>query len=384
MTSRSPLLPPPVATPGQDARTVSTPALLIDLDAFDHNIRQMAALARRHGVALRPHAKAHKSSAIAKVQLEQGATGVCCQKLSEAYPFVNEGIGDIHISNQFVGEAKIAMAVELAQHVRLSVCVDHPAPVDALGNAARRAGVVISVLTEVDVGHGRCGVANEDALLALADRIACHDALRFGGVQAYHGGIQHLANWEDRKRAASRAAALTVRFVQSLESRGIGCPVVTGGGTGTAEFDVASGVYTEIQPGSYVFMDGHYGANGWSRDLELRQSLFIASTIMSTTKPGRAVCDVGLKGVAVDSGVPCIRPGELEDRLRYIAANDEHGILQTNRGEEAKMLEELLGRQLLLIPGHCDPTCNLYAEYAGVRNEIVECVWKIDARGLSQ
>jgi D-serine deaminase-like pyridoxal phosphate-dependent protein len=131
-------------------------------------------------------------------------------------------------------------------------------------------------------------------------------------------------------------------------------------------------------------MDAHYGANGWIGDLRLQQSLFIASTIMSTAKPGRAVCDVGLKGVAVDSGLPRIKPGELADRLRYIAANDEHGILQAVKDEEAKVLDELLGQHLLLIPGHCDPTCNLYADYVGVRKGMVECVWSIDARGLSQ
>ena len=384
MTSSSPLCPPPFAVPGQDAGTISTPALLVDLDAFDDNLLHMAALARRHHVALRPHAKAHKSSAIALAQIAQGAVGICCQKISEAYPFVNAGVSDIHISNQFVGEAKIAMAVELARHVKLSVCVDHPAQVEALGKAADHAGVVITVLPEVDIGHGRCGVISVESLLALTDCIARHHSLRFGGIQAYHGGIQHLADWEDRKQAASRAASNTLEFIQSLESRGITCPTVTGGGTGTAEFDAASGVYTEIQPGTYVFMDEHYGTNGWAGKLRLRQSLFIASTIMSTCKPGRAVCDVGLKGVAVDSGLPRVSQTAGGDRFSYVAANDEHGILMAKQDKPAGEQTDPLGERLLLIPGHCDPTCNLYAEYAGIRNGIVECVWKIDARGLSQ
>lgn len=377
------LTPPPIAIPGQDAATASTPALLIDLDAFDNNVRQMAALASSHGISLRPHAKAHKSTAIAQAQLAQGATGICCQKLSEAYPFANAGIRDIYISNQFVGEDKVAMATELAGHVRLSVCVDHAAQIDTLGKAADRSGVLITVLPEVDIGHGRCGVNGADALLALIDRIGAYNSLRFGGIQAYHGGIQHLPSWDERKQAASRAAAITMRFVQALDSRGLACPVVTGGGTGTAEFDAATGVYTEIQPGSYVFMDGHYGANGWFGKLRLQQSLFIASTIMSTARAGRAVCDVGLKGVAVDSGLPRVKPGECGDRLSYLAANDEHGILLISASEPEDQ-SDLIGERLLLIPGHCDPTCNLYAEYAGIRNGIVECVWKIDARGLSR
>lgn len=383
MNFRPYLQPPLCAVPGQDAGTVSTPALLIDLDAFDNNVRQMATLAKKHGVTLRPHAKAHKSSAIAKAQLAQGTAGICCQKLSEAYPFVNAGIRDIYISNQFVGEDKVAMATELAAHVRLSVCVDHTAQIDALGKAADRAGVLITVLPEVDIGHGRCGVNSADALLGLVDRIGSYNLLRFGGIQAYHGGIQHLADWEERKQAAARAAAVTLQFVQALNSRGLACPIVTGGGTGTAEFDAASGVYTEIQPGSYVFMDGHYGSNGWSGELHLRQSLFITSTIMSTARAGRAVCDAGLKSVAVDSGLPRLKPAECDDRLRYIAANDEHGILQASSGE-AMSMDEFLGQRLLLIPGHCDPTCNLHADFVGIRNGIVECVWKIDARGLSR
>ncbi|MDQ9170102.1 DSD1 family PLP-dependent enzyme [Oxalobacteraceae bacterium R-40] len=375
-----PLQLPSPAIIGQDARTVGTPALLLELDAFESNLRQMAALTARHNIVLRPHAKAHKSSAIAKAQIAMGAVGICCQKLSEAYPFVLAGIRDIHISNEFVGADKIAMAVNLAQHARLSVCVDHPSQVDALGKAAGQAGVVITVLPEVDIGQGRCGVDSKNSLLALADRIGTHSGLRFGGLQAYHGGIQHVGDWGSRKLKASHGADLTASYVQCLDSRGIACPVVTGGGTGTAEFDAASGVFTEIQPGSYIFMDGHYGENGWAGELRLQHSLFIATTIMSAAKPGQAVCDVGLKGVAVDSGLPLIRSDARHDSLRYVAANDEHGILHT----DADGSHNLLGERLLLIPGHCDPTCNLYEQFVCIRNNIVEALWDIDARGLSR
>jgi D-serine deaminase-like pyridoxal phosphate-dependent protein len=274
----------------------------------------------------------------------------------------------------------VAMAIELARHGKLSVCADHLSQVDALGKAASQAGVVITVLPEVDIGQGRCGVDNKDSLLALADRIGTHSALRFGGLQAYHGGIQHVGDWKNRKLKASYGADLTASYVQCLDSRGISCPVVTGGGTGTAEFDAASGVFTEIQPGSYIFMDGHYGANGWAGELQLQHSLFIATTIMSTAKSGQAVCDVGLKGVAVDSGLPLVRSGPRQDQLRYAAANDEHGILFT----DASGSRDLLGERLLLIPGHCDPTCNLYEQFVCIRNNIVEALWDIDARGLSQ
>jgi D-serine deaminase-like pyridoxal phosphate-dependent protein len=380
------LSPPPAARVGDPLAAVGTPSLLIDLDAFDANLHEMAALTAAHGVALRPHAKAHKSSAIARRQLEAGAVGVCCQKLSEAYPFAAAGIDSIHVSNEFVGADKLAMAVELASHVLLSVCVDDAAQVRALGQAAFASGVQIDVLPEVDVGQRRCGVGTADALLDLVDAIAAQPALRFAGLQAYHGGAQHIDDWDARRLAANRAAELAAQFVGALEARGIRCGVVTGGGTGTVEFDVRSGVYTEVQPGSYLFMDGHYGGLAWAGSLRPRQSLFVLSTIMSAARPGIAVCDVGLKGLAVDSGLPRdVRwaPGSDGPRLDYTAANDEHGMLAV-AGAPAEQTAGLAGRRLLLPPGHCDPTVNLYDSYVGYRGERVEAIWPIDARGLSR
>ncbi len=371
---------PPQAKIGDSLDFVSSPALLINLDAFENNLRQMAELARRHKVAVRPHAKAHKSTAIARAQLATGAVGVCCQKLSEAYPFANEGVGSIHISNQFFGADKIAMAVDLARHVNLSVCVDHIAQIVPLGKAARNAGVHISVLPEVDVGQGRCGVFRADDLLELIDVISSHEALRFGGLQAYHGGAQHVGDWIQRQLAARRSADATAEYLRYLDVRGIVCEVVTGGGTGTAEFDMASGVYTEIQPGSYVFMDRHYGSCQWNGDLKFEHSLFIISTIMSASRKDRVICDLGLKGVAVDSGMPLVISNEHRSSLNYAAANDEHGIIEVH-GDNFR---DRLGERLMLIPGHCDPTANLYSQYVGFRRNKVECLWDIEARGLSQ
>ncbi|SAK45393.1 alanine racemase [Caballeronia pedi] len=380
------LIPPCAARVGDMLETVATPSLTIDLDAFDANLAAMSAYAARHGVALRPHGKAHKSSEIAKRQVEAGAVGVCCQKLSEAYPFARAGIGSIHVSNEFVGADKLAMAVELASHVRLSVCVDALSQVRALGDAAARAGVTIDVLPEIDAGQHRCGVTSEDALLALVDGIAEQRALRFAGIQAYHGGIQHVADWSARKSEANRAADIASGYLRSLDARGVRCGVVTGGGTGTVEFDAASGVFTELQPGSYLFMDGDYGGIGWSGELRWRHSLFVLSTIMSATRPGMAVCDVGLKGLAVDSGLP--RSVHWLDTntapaLSYVAANDEHGMLQAQHDADADFAA-FAGERLRLPPGHCDPTVNLYDEYVCYRGERVTDIWPIDARGLSR
>jgi D-threonine aldolase len=380
------LAPPPAARVGDTLASVATPSLTLDLDAFDANLAAMSAFAARHGVALRPHAKAHKSSEIAKRQVEAGAVGVCCQKLSEAYPFAAAGIASIHVSNEFVGADKLAMAVELASHVRLSVCVDALPQVQALGDAAARANVTIDVLPEVDAGQHRCGVTSEDALLALVDGIAAQRALRFAGIQAYHGGIQHVADWNARKLEANRAADIAARYVRALDARGVRCGIVTGGGTGTVEFDAASGVFTELQPGSYLFMDGDYGGIGWDGELRWRHSLFVLSTIMSATRPGMAVCDVGLKGLAVDSGLP--RSAHWLDAsgapaLTYVSANDEHGMLQAQHDRDDDFAG-LVGKRLQLPPGHCDPTVNLYDEYVCYRGDRVTDIWPIDARGLSR
>ncbi|MGE8364324.1 DSD1 family PLP-dependent enzyme [Cupriavidus sp.] len=377
---RPPLRLPEPAAKGDVLEDVGSPALLVDLDAFESNLLQMRDLAAAAGVALRPHAKAHKSVAIARAQMAQGAAGICCQKLSEAYPFAAAGIASIHISNEFAGADKVAMAVELAGHVALSICADDVRQVRAVGAAATAAGVKITVLPEVDVGHGRCGVASRDALSALADAIAAFPALRFGGLQAYHGPAQHIAVWAQRRQAAQRAAEAAHAYVRHLDARGIACPVVTGGGTGTAEFDVGSGVYTEIQPGSYLFLDGHYGANEWMGQFRPVHSLFIAATVMSTARPGVVVCDVGLKTVAVDSGLPRLWSRDSDGSLRYVAANDEHGVLEVLNGDS----HELLGGKLLLIPGHCDPTANLHRHYVCFRQGRVAGLWDIDAQGLSR
>ncbi|MDR5752844.1 MULTISPECIES: DSD1 family PLP-dependent enzyme [unclassified Caballeronia] len=380
------LVAPPAARLGATLAEIGTPSLLIELDAFEANVRGMAEFTASCGVALRPHAKAHKSVDIARRQVAAGAVGVCCQKLSEAYPFAAAGIESIHVSNEFVGADKVAMAVELAAHTRLSVCVDSLPQVAVLGLAAAEAGVRIDVLPEIDVGQRRCGVTRPDDLLRLVDAIAQHAALRFGGIQAYHGGAQHIASWQARGEAAKLAAQRASEFVSVLRARGVDVPVVTGGGTGTVEFDARSGVYTEVQPGSYVFGDGDYGSIEWTALDRPRQSLFILSTIMSATRPGMAVCDVGLKGLAVDSGLPrevtALSRVETPE-LAYVGANDEHGMLDVAGGLE-RGTESLVGQRVLIVPGHCDPTVNLYDEFVCVRAAQVEALWKVDARGLSR
>jgi len=367
---------PPAAAPGDPLARVDTPSLVLDLDAFEANLRAMQAWADRHGVALRPHAKAHKCPEIARRQLALGARGVCCQKVSEALPFVAAGIDDIHISNEVVGPAKLALLAQLARAARVSVCVDDAGNLADISAAMAQAGAQVEVLVEVDVGQGRCGVSETATVVALARQAQALPGIAFGGLQAYHGAMQHLRGHAERAAASARAAEAAAGHARQLRAAGIACDRITGAGTGSAEFDAASGVFTELQAGSYAFMDGDYGANDWSGPLAFRHSLFLLSTVMSAPAAGRAVVDAGLKSTTVECGLPRVagRP-----ELHYAAANDEHGVLKLAADAAVR-----LGETLLLLPSHVDPTFNLHDSLVAYRDGVVEAVWDIAARGLSR
>jgi 3-hydroxy-D-aspartate aldolase len=360
----------PPAALGQRLDEVDTPALILDLDAFDSNLHALKDSVGGR-VRVRTHAKTHKCPEVAKRQMALGAIGVCCQKVSEAEAMVDGGIGDVLISNEVVGAAKLARLATLSKRARLGVCVDD------LGNLADIAasGARLDVYVEVDVGMGRCGVAPGEPALALAREIGKHRKLRFAGLQAYHGRAQHLRSMAERRAAIQKSAA-AVRTTKDLLGRsGIECPLVTGAGSGTYMLEVESGAWDEIQPGSYAFMDVDYARNEWAAPLpRFEHALFVLSTVMSRPGPSLAIVDAGLKASSVDSGLPAIweRPG-----LAYVRASDEHGWVEVGEGAVAPRL----GEKLLLVPGHCDPTINLYDYYVGVRRGIVEALWPITARG---
>jgi len=351
---------------------VDTPALLLDLDAFERNVATMAEAAR--GLRLRPHAKSHKCPEIAKRQIAAGAVGVCCQKVSEAEALVAGGVGDVLIANEVVGRAKLARLAELAKRAHVSVCVDDASIAGELDDAARAAGVRLDVLVEVDVGASRCGVEPGEPALRLARAVNASANLRFAGLHAYHGSAQHLRSVDERRAAIAQAVEKARRTRDLIEDEGLDCEVVTGAGTGTFLFEQASGVYNELQPGSYIFMDADYGRNSWDGFPRFGQSLFIWTTVMSTPAAGRVVVDAGLKAHSVDSGMPLVVgfPG-----VEYVRASDEHGVLKVASGARAPAL----GDKLRLVPGHCDPTVNLYDWLVGVRGERVEALWPIAARG---
>jgi D-serine deaminase-like pyridoxal phosphate-dependent protein len=363
------------ARAGDPVDAIDTPALVVDLDAFERNLDVMANAVRGAGVALRPHAKAHKCPDIAHAQIERGAVGICCQKVGEAEAFVAAGIRDVLVTNEIVGAAKLERLAQLARTATVGVLADDAASVRHIGAAARAAGVAIDVLVEIDVGMNRCGTAPGAPALAIAQVIARTPGLAFRGIHAYHGAAQHLRAPEERRAAIARAAALAGETRVAIEAAGIACPTVTGAGTGTWQHERDSGVYTEIQPGSYVFMDADYQKNALAPDQHhFEQSLFVLASVMSAALPGRAVVDAGLKAFAFDSGPPLVYGAQ---GLTYARASDEHGVLAV--GPDAR--SPLIGDRLWLVPGHCDPTVNLYDWIVGVRGTRVECLWPVAARG---
>jgi 3-hydroxy-D-aspartate aldolase len=374
------MIQPPPAEVGMPLDAVDTPALLIDLDAFERNIARLAQAIAGTAVRARPHAKSHKCPVIGLRQMAAGAVGVCCQKVGEAEAMVYGGVSNVLVSNQIVGAPKIARLAALAKQAWVGVCADHPANVKELNEAALAYGVRLPVLVEINVGMDRCGVEPGEPALALAKQIAASPGLRFAGVQAYHGSAQHVREFAKRQEAIEAGIEKTRQTVALLARHGLACELVTGAGTGTYPFEAASGVYNELQAGSYIFMDVDYAKNLapdgslWSG---FEHSLFVWATVMSRPNPGRAVLDAGLKALSVDAGLPWV--AGMPD-VEYVRAADEHGKLSLH--DPTRTLE--LGTKLRLIPGHCDPTVNLYDWYIVYRNDRVEAIWPIAARGAGR
>ena len=371
------MLQVPPAVPGMREDEIDTPALVIDLDAFESNLDTMAALLAPTGVKLRAHAKTHKSPIIAKLQIARGAVGNCVQKVTEAEVLAWGGIPDILVSNEVVGSAKLARLCALARIAKVAVCADDAGQVAAIEAAAADAGIRMTVLVEIDVGAGRCGVQPGPDAVALAMRIAASKHLIFGGLQAYQGSAQHKRTPAERRTLIGSAVDASRRTVEQLKQQGLTCAIVGGAGTGTFQIESQSGVYTEMQAGSYVFMDADYARNldeAGNPVSTFRHALFVLSTVMSQAQKGVAALDAGHKAVAVDSGMPTVwqRPD-----LRYTGASDEHGKLEF--GSETATPK--VGEKLRLVPGHCDPTVDKFDWYVGVRKGRVECLWPVAARG---
>ncbi|HZT88905.1 MAG TPA: DSD1 family PLP-dependent enzyme [Stellaceae bacterium] len=367
----------PPAEIGMPLDEVDTPALIVDLDAFERNLRRLPERIEGGTARLRPHAKTHKCPVIALKQVELGAVGVCVQKVGEAEAMVYGGVKDVLVTNEIVGRSKLRRLTALASLARIGVCADDAGQVRSLDEAAAEGGITLPVYVEVNMGGNRCGVEPGQPALDLARQIGEAKHLSFAGLQAYHGSAQHLRGWAERRQAIASAVEKASTTRDLLARHGIACDVVTGAGTGTFEFEAASGVYTELQCGSYIFMDADYGRN-FDRDGAPTQafepSLFVWATVMSRPTDDRAIVDAGLKALAMDSGPPAVWD---EPAATYERASDEHGRLAvagaTNRLH--------IGDKIRLVPGHCDPTVNLYDWYVGIRGGRVEALWPITARG---
>ena len=357
----------PPAQLGQRLQDVDTPALILELGAFEKNQKTLFDLVKKR-VRVRPHAKTHKCPEVAKRQIALGAVGMCCQKVSEAEAMVDGGVGDVLVSNEIVGEKKLERLAALSRRAKIGVCVDHPDNVRALASS----GGKLDVYIEIDVGMRRCGVQPGEPAVALAMEILKYKNLKFAGLQAYHGRAQHIRSMEERHAVIEKAAQHVAHTKRLLKEAGIPCPIVTGAGSGTFMLEVESGLWDEIQPGSYAFMDTDYAKNDWAAPLpRFEHALFVLTTVMSRPSASMAIVDAGLKASSVDSGMPGVWKRE---GLRYTRASDEHGWLE---GAPAPAL----GEKVLLVPGHCDPTINLYDWYVVIKDGSVVDLWPITARG---
>ncbi|MEH6651354.1 MAG: 3-hydroxy-D-aspartate aldolase BhcC [Motiliproteus sp.] len=364
---------------GMDEADIQTPCLVLDLDALEYNIKKMGDYAKAHGMRHRVHGKMHKSVDVAKLQERLGGSvGVCCQKVSEAEVFARGGIKDVLVSNQVRDPLKLDRLAQIPKlGSRTIVCVDDIDNVAELSAAAQKHGTELECFIEIDCGAGRCGVNNTEEVISIAQAIAAAQNLKFSGIQAYQGAMQHIDSYSDRQAKLDSAIAMVKDAADGLKALGLEAELVSGGGTGSYYFESDSGVYNELQCGSYAFMDADYGRildkDGNRIDQgEWQNALFILTSVMSHTKADKAICDAGLKAQSVDSGLPFIFG---RDDVEYIKCSDEHGVI-SDPNNALKVNDKLK-----LVPGHCDPTCNVHDWYVGVRNGKVESLWPVSARG---
>lgn len=360
--------------------SLNTPVLVIDRDALQRNIETMAQFARSKGMALRPHAKTHKSVEIAKLQMAAGAVGVCCAKMGEAEALAEGGVNNILITSPVVTPQAIERLVKLNGKISdLRVVADNPDNVDALASAAQAAGKTLDIVVDIDPGIRRTGVPSPEAALALTQRIAAAPSLRFAGVQYYCGVQQHIESYADRRAAIAERTDYLKSIIDVLTGAGHAPEVVTGGGTGTHHIDSELGVLTELQAGSYVFMDKQYNdcdLDGQGRN-PFETSLFVDAHVISANSASMATIDAGFKALSTDGGLPVVMDGAPGGAM-FVFMGDEHGALIAP-GHDFR-----IGDHISLAVPHCDPTVNLYDAYHVVRDGGLIDIWPVSARGRSR
>jgi D-serine deaminase-like pyridoxal phosphate-dependent protein len=354
---------PPLGTRLEE---LDTPALVVDAAVLEQNIARMAEWSRQTGCAVRPHAKAHKTPLIARKQLEAGAIGICCAKLGEAEAMVAGGVPSVLITSELTGAAKLSRLIALARHAEVLVVVDDAANASELSRAATAAGLQLGVLVEVNVGQDRCGVAPGDPAADLAATVADLPGLRFAGLQGYEGNLQHVRTVEERRCLASMAQLLKSR--RAVEARGLTVDICTTGGTGTHEIAGVQPGVTEVQPGSYIWMDAD---NLQVQGVPYAGGLTVLTTVISRQRSDAAIVDAGQKAISQDGqGGPQVKRAGLS----YAPMGDEHGKLT---GDALPSL----GDVVQLVPSHCDTTVNLHDHLHVVRDGRLEAIWRIEGRG---
>lgn len=366
---------------GTPVGELDTPALLVDAAALQANIDTMARLCAGTPARLRPHAKTHKSSVIAAMQLDAGAAGICCAKLSEAEAIARGGpVGDIMVTTPLVGPTKLKRLARLSRVVKLAVLTDDTTAIAELGALAAAEDLQIDVLIEVDVGQNRCGVPPGPAAARLADAVGRAKHLRFKGLHGYHGKLQMMRTYAERRAGVLRALELLQESAELCRNAGHDIEILTGGGSGSVAIDLELGGLNELQPGSYVFMDSSYRNILWNETGDpppFQHALSILGSVVSRPTADRAVIDIGWKSASNDSGPPVPKQPE----LLFEFAGDEHGII---RRRDAQPLALALGERIELIPSHCDTTVNLHADYMVIRDGCLDAIWPISARGCSR
>jgi len=354
---------------GLPAEQIPTPALLVDIDALMRNIERMSSFCAKANTNARPHTKTHKTPAIAHLQIEAGAIGVCCATIGEAEVMAAAGINDILIANEMIGEVTLRRTANLARHTRIIVPVDDVANVRDLAAAAKQYRTQLDILVDLDVGMGRCGARTIEQLIGLAKAVSDCPALRLRGVFGYEGQIQFIPDRDERTKKGRAANRFLVDAAETLCGMGFNIEIVSGAGTGT--YDIAGGFpgITEIEPGSYIFMDATYN----KLQLPFEQSLTVLSTVVSRPTDDLVILDAGSKGISPERFNPSVRGYEQTIEIKKLA--EEHAIGKMQPGIDPRP-----GDKMHLIPSHCCGTVNLYDHMYVTRNGVVEAVWPIAAR----
>jgi D-serine deaminase-like pyridoxal phosphate-dependent protein len=364
-------------------RDLNTPVLVVDLDVLDRNIAIMSEFAVANGLKLRPHAKTHKSVDIAKRQVAAGAVGLCCAKIGEAEVLADGGITGLHITSPVVPAAAVERLAQLnLRSAGLMTVVDNPDNARAIARAVEQAGdAPLSVIIDVDPGIHRTGVASPEAAVELFETIRSLPALVYRGVQFYCGSHQHIHAFAERETAMLERADYLRTVITALAEADGAPEIVTGGGTGTHRIDAGLGIFTELQVGSYIFMDDEYRACDLTGEeggaIPFETSLIIDTSVISANTPGLFTLDAGIKSMATDAPLPSVEAGAAEG-ARFFLMGDEHGALLTLPGSLA------LGDRVSLRTPHCDPTVNLYDNYHVVRGQTLDAIWPVSGRGRSR